>query len=105
MEEDVESDEVELGVRYAVLVVLGGQNLCSSLVTCRSISITDFVNRNDCTLTLRALKVSYSDVDEGGIAVSCETTQFFLNTQYLNVSKLRRIFSSSTSLLSTVLYP
>ena len=45
MEEDVEGDEVELGVGYAVLVVLGGQNLylCSSLVICRSISITDFV--------------------------------------------------------------
>ena len=33
-------------------------------------------------IALRALKVSYSDVDEGGVAVSCDKTQFFLNTLY-----------------------
>ena len=31
----------------------------------------------------RALKVSYSDVGEGGVAVNCEKTQFFLNTLYI----------------------
>ena len=33
----------------------------------------------------KALKVSYSDVGEGGVAVkvNCEKTQFFLNTLYL----------------------
>ena len=31
-------------------------------------------------IALRALKVSYSDVGEGGVAVNCEKTQFFLNT-------------------------
>ena len=37
------------------------------------------------TLTLvawRALKVSYSDKGEGGIAVNCEKTHFFLNNLY-----------------------
>ena len=34
-------------------------------------------------IALRALKVSYSDVSEGGIAVNCEKTQFFLNTLYV----------------------
>ena len=33
--------------------------------------------------TLIALKVSYSDVNEGGVAVNCEKTQFFLNTPHL----------------------
>jgi len=32
---------------------------------------------------LRALKVSYSDVGEGGVAVDCEKTKFFMNTLYL----------------------
>ena len=32
---------------------------------------------------MRALKVSYSDVGEGGVAVNCEKTQFFLNTMYI----------------------
>ena len=32
---------------------------------------------------MRALKVSYSDVGEGGVAVNCEKTQFFLNTLYI----------------------
>ena len=32
-------------------------------------------NRSDCTLALR-LKVSYSDVGEGGVAVNCAKTQF-----------------------------
>ena len=36
-------------------------------------------NRSDCTLAL-CLKVSYSDVGEGGVAVNFEKTQFFLNT-------------------------
>ena len=31
----------------------------------------------------RALQVSYSDVGEGGVAVNCEKTQFFLNTLYV----------------------
>ena len=37
---------------------------------------------SDCTLALRlgALKVFYSDVGEGGVAVNCEKTLFFLNT-------------------------
>ena len=33
-------------------------------------------------IALRALKVSYSDVGEGAVAVNCEKTQFFLNTLY-----------------------
>ena len=33
---------------------------------------------------MRALKVSYSDVGEGGVAVNREKTQFFLNTLYIN---------------------
>ena len=33
---------------------------------------------------LRALKVSYSDVEEGRVAVNCEKTQFFLNTLYIH---------------------
>ena len=33
-------------------------------------------------IALRALKVSYSDVGEGGVAVNCEKTQFFMNTLY-----------------------
>ena len=42
---------------------------------------------SDCTvytrIALRALKVSYSDVGEGGVAVNCEKkTQYFLNTLY-----------------------
>ena len=32
---------------------------------------------------MRALKVSYSDVGEGGVAVNCENTQFFLNNLYM----------------------
>ena len=28
------------------------------------------------------MKVSYSDVGEGGVAVKCEKTQYFLNTLY-----------------------
>ena len=41
-------------------------------------------NRSTCTacITLRALKVSYSDVGEGGAAVNWEKTHFFLNTLY-----------------------
>ena len=35
-------------------------------------------------IALRALKVSYSDVGEEGVAVNCEKTQFFLNTLYVN---------------------
>ena len=36
---------------------------------------------------MRALRVSYSDVGEGGVAVNCEKTQFFfLNTLYLILS-------------------
>ena len=35
-------------------------------------------------IALRALKVSYSDVGEGGIAVNCEKKQVFLNTLYMN---------------------
>ena len=34
-------------------------------------------------IALRALKVSYSDVGEGGVAVNCEKTLFFLNTLYI----------------------
>ena len=30
-----------------------------------------------------ALKVSDSDVGEGGVAVNCEKTQYFLNTLYI----------------------
>ena len=42
-------------------------------------------NRSDCTLALRweLLKVSYSDVGEGGIEVNCEKKQFSMNTLYL----------------------
>ena len=36
-------------------------------------------------IVLRALKVSYSDVGEGGVAVNCEKTQFFLNTLYMQI--------------------
>ena len=36
-------------------------------------------------VTLRALKVSYSDVGEAGVAVKCEKKQFFLNTLYLHL--------------------
>ena len=36
-------------------------------------------NGSDCTL---ALKVSYSDEGEGGVAGNCEKTPFFLNTLY-----------------------
>ena len=35
---------------------------------------------------MRALKVSYSDVGDGGVAVNCvivKKTQFFLNTLYM----------------------
>ena len=32
---------------------------------------------------LRVLKVSYSDKGEGGVAVNCEKTQFFLDTLYV----------------------
>ena len=35
-------------------------------------------------IALRALKVSYSDVGEGGVAMNCEKTQFFMNTLYIN---------------------
>ena len=38
-------------------------------------------------IALRALKVSYNDVGEGGVAVNCEKTQFFLNTLYLSKMK------------------
>ena len=34
---------------------------------------------------LRALKVSYSNEGEGGVAGNCEKTQFFLNTLYINL--------------------
>ena len=34
---------------------------------------------------MRALKVFYSDVGEGGVAVNCEKTQFFLNTLYMKL--------------------
>ena len=38
-------------------------------------------NRSDCKaytrIELRALKVSYIDVGEGGVKVNCEKTQFF----------------------------
>ena len=37
----------------------------------------------------KALKVSYSDVNEGGVAVNCEKTQFFLNTLYFSLCALR----------------
>ena len=41
---------------------------------------------SDCTvytrIALRYLKVSYSEVGEGGVAVNCEETLFFLNTLY-----------------------
>ena len=37
-------------------------------------------------ITLRALKVSYSDVGEGGVAVNCEKTQFLMNTLYYLVT-------------------
>ena len=33
-------------------------------------------------IALRALKVSYSDVGEGVVAVNYKKTQFFLNTLY-----------------------
>ena len=34
-------------------------------------------NRSDCTLALRALKVSYSDVGEGGVALNWEKNTIF----------------------------
>ena len=34
-------------------------------------------------IALRVVKVSYSDVGEGGDAVNCEITQYFLNTLYI----------------------
>ena len=39
-------------------------------------------------IALRALKVSYSDVGEGGVGVNCEKNQFFLNTLYLMESMI-----------------
>ena len=43
------------------------------------------------------LKVSYSDVGEGGVvAVNCEKTQFFMNTLYL--------IASNETLMSDRLY-
>ena len=33
-------------------------------------------------IALRALKVSYSDIGERGVAMNCEKTKFFLNTLY-----------------------
>ena len=47
----------------------------------------NLANQSDCSyirIALRALKVSYSDVGEGGVAVNCEKKpQFFLNTLYM----------------------
>ena len=34
-------------------------------------------NSGDCSLPLRALKVSYSDSGEGGVAVNCEKNSIF----------------------------
>ena len=36
-------------------------------------------------IALRTLKVFYSDVVEGGVAVDCEKGQFFLNTLYISL--------------------
>ena len=33
-----------------------------------------------------SLKVSYSDVGEGGVAVHCEKTTIFLNARYISVN-------------------
>ena len=44
---------------------------------------TVFHNQLYTRIALRALKVSYSDVSEGGVAVNCEKAQFFLNTLYI----------------------
>ena len=40
-------------------------------------------------IALSALKVSYSDVGEGGVAVNCEKSQLFLNTMYVNIWKFQ----------------
>ena len=46
------------------------------------------------SIALRALKVCYSDVGEGGVAVNCEKTQLFLNTLYIvEYEKGRREFA------------
>ena len=50
---------------------------------------------------MRALKVFYSDVGEGGVAVNCEKTQFFRNTLYIlhNVAS----FQTAADMVSTSL--
>ena len=44
-------------------------------------------------IALRALKVSYNDVGEGGIAVNCKKTQIFLNTLFISYLSKYREFS------------
>ena len=38
----------------------------------------------------RALKVSYSDIGEEGVAVNCEKTQYLMNTLYFNFLKVKK---------------
>ena len=48
-----------------------------------SLNIVFFPRIPESSIALRALMVSYSDLGEGGVAVNCEKTQFFLNTLYV----------------------
>ena len=61
---------------------------------------------SDCTLALHlgALKVSYSDVGEGGVAVNCEKPQFFLNTLYENICKYIILISIRISYYNSIFY-
>ena len=53
---------------------------------------------------LRALKVSDSNVGEGGVAVNFEKTQFFLNTLYMyNYAHIRAVFDIPCSMSSIIL--
>ena len=53
-------------------------------------------------IALRALTVSYSDVGEGGDAVKCEKTQFFLNTLYVfDYKMISKILSRLRNLACT----
>ena len=49
------------------------------------------------------MKVSYNDVGEGGVAVNCEKTQFFLNTLYVNDSYIRSIYENWTVVYSNIM--
>ena len=42
-------------------------------------------------IALSALKVPYSDVGDGGVAVKCEKTHFFLNTLYMALARVENM--------------